>query len=199
LSDLGSALEGCGGDIETFLLAADAATSDEKSGLTDKIKTLLPTRLKGVAESQIVTGKLLLATGKVAEAEAAYKAARDQLTNDKAAPRRIAQANYGLAVVAYQKEKDPEALADLALVLQDDPSIYDAYLFQADLDKNKAHAFDAAKVAVKYNADYPRAWHVLGKLAAKNGDKPTLADAIEKLRGLAPNSDELKELEALKK
>ncbi|MEO8842541.1 MAG: tetratricopeptide repeat protein [Kofleriaceae bacterium] len=199
LTELGSALEGCGSDAETFLLAADAATSEEKSGLADKIKTLLPVRLKGVAEAQIVNGKLLLASGKIPEAEAAYKAARDQLKSEKAAPRRIAQTNYGLGVIAYQKEKDAEALEDFGLVLTDDPSIYDGYLFKADIVKDKTQAFEAAKTAVKYNADYPRAWHVLGKAAAKNNDKATLATAIEKLEVLAPGSPELKELEALKK
>ena len=108
LTDLGSALEGCGNDPETFLLAADAATSEEKSGLADKIKLLLPERLKGMAEAQIVNGKLLLATGKIAEAEAAYKAARDQLKSEKAAPRRIAQTNYGLGVSRIRKRRTPK-------------------------------------------------------------------------------------------
>ncbi len=199
LTDLGSALEGCGSDAETFLLAADAASSDEKSGLTDKIRSLLPARLKGQAESLIVSGKLYLATGTLPEAEAAYKSARDQLTNEKASPRRLAQANYGLAVVAYGKQKDAEALSFLAVVIAQDPSIYDAYLFAADLDKDKIRAFAMAKEAVKFNADYPRAWHVLGKLAAKNNDKATLATAIEKLQTLAPGSEELAELVKLKK
>ena len=198
LTELGNALEGCGSDAETFLLAADAASSDEKSGLTDKIRTLLPARLKGEAESQIVSGKLYLATGTLLEAEAAYKSARDQLGNEKASPRRRAQANYGLAVVAYGKQKDAEALRFLASVISQDPSIYDAYLFDADLDKDKVKAFERAKEAVKFNADYPRAWHVLGKLAAANHDKATLAVAIEKLRKLAPGSQELVELQQKK-
>ena len=199
ITELGSALEGCGSDAETFLLAADAATADDKSGLADKIKKLIPDRLKGQPEAQIVTGKLLLATQSFDDAGTAYKTARDQLRSQKAAPRRIAQANYGLAVVAYQKEHDPEAMDDLNMVISDDPSIYDAYLFQADVNKNKVAAFEAAKIAVKYNADYPRAWHVLGKLAAKNGDKATLAVAIEKLKALAPGTEDLTELEKLKK
>jgi len=198
LTEFGTALEGCGSDAETFLLAADAASSDEKSGLTDKIRTLLPTRLKGQAESQIVSGKLLLATGTLPEAEAAYKSARDQLGTEKASPRRLAQANYGLAVVAYGRQKDAEALQFLALVITQDPSIYDAYLFAADLGKDKVKAFEMAKQAVKFNADYPRAWHVLGKLAAKNNDKATLATAIDKLGKLAPGSEELVELQKTK-
>ena len=197
LTELGNALEGCGNDAETFLLAADAASSDDKSGLTDKLRTLLPVRLKGQAEAQIVSGKLLLATGALPEAEAAYRSAHDQLVNEKAAPRRLAQANYGLAVVAYGKQKDAEALRFLAVVITQDPSIYDAYLFGADLDKDKVKAFEMAKQAVSFNADYPRAWHVLGKLAAKNNDRAKLALAIEKLQKLVPGSEELTELQKL--
>ena len=199
ISELGSALEGCGSDPETFLLAADAATAEDKSGLADKIKKLAPERLKGLPEAQIIAGKLLLNTPNPNDAEVPYRSAREQLRSQKAAPRRIAQANYGLAVVAYNKSHDPEAMDDLNMVLSDDPSIYDAYLFQADVNKNKVAAFEAAKTAVTYNADYPRAWHVLGKLAAKNGDQATLAQAIEKLKVLAPGTEDLAELQKLKK
>ena len=199
VNELGSALEGCGSDAETFLLAADAATAEEKSGLTDKIKKLAPERLKGQPEAQIVTGKLILNTPNINDAEAPYRSAREQLRSIKAAPRRIAQANYGLAVVAYNKSHDPEAMDDLNLVISDDPSIYDAYLFLADVNKNKVAAFEAAKTAVKYNPDYPRAWNVLGKLAAKNNDQATLAQAIEKLQALAPGTEDLAALKKLKK
>ena len=54
-----------------------------------------------------------------------------------------------------------------------------------------------AQVAVKYNPEYPRAWAVLGKLAAKNNDKQTLADATAKLGALAPDSPELNDLKKL--
>ncbi|HEY6033426.1 MAG TPA: tetratricopeptide repeat protein, partial [Kofleriaceae bacterium] len=199
INELGSALEGCGSDSETFLLAADAATAEEKSGLTDKIKKLAPERLKGQPEAQIVTGKLILNTPNINDAEAPYRSAREQLRSIKAAPRRIAQANYGLAVVAYNKSHDPEAMDDLNLVISDDPSIYDAYLFLSDVNKNKVAAFEAAKTAVKYNPDYPRAWNVLGKLAAKNNDQATLAQAIEKLEALAPGTEDLAALKKLKK
>jgi len=195
---LGSALEGCGDDAETFLLATDAATADDKSALTEKVSKLYTERLKGTPEASIVNGKLLLAAGKNAEAEAAYTSARDRLKNEKAAARRIAQANYGLAVVAYNKANDPDALAKLNLVINDDPSIYDAYLFKADIIHDKKQALEQAQSAVKYNPDYPRAWSVLGKAAAKLNDKAILMDAITKLTAIAPNSDELKELNALR-
>ena len=51
---------------------------------------------------------------------------------------------------------------------------------------------------MKYNPDYPRAWSVLGKAAAKLNDKAILLDAIAKLTAIAPNSEELRELNALK-
>lgn len=199
ITELGSALEGCGSDAETFLLAADAATTTENaSGLADKLKKLAPERLKGQPEALIVTGKLLLG-GNPNDAEVPYRSAREQLRTMKAAPRRIAQANYGLAVVAYNKSHDPEAMDDLNMVLSDDPSIYDAYLFLSDVNKNKVAAFEAAKTAVKFNPDYPRAWNVLGKLAAKNNDQATLAQAIEKLDVLAPGTEDLAALKKLKK
>jgi len=196
---LGSALEGCGDDAETFLLATDAATADDKSALTEKVSKLYPERLKGTPEASIVNGKLLLAAGKNAEAEAAYTAARDTLKNEKAAARRIAQANYGLAVVAYNKQNDPDALAKLNLVINDDPSIYDAYLFKADIIHDKKQALEQAQAAVKYNPDYPRAWSVLGKAASKLNDKAILMDAITKLTAIAPNSEELRDLNALRR
>jgi tetratricopeptide (TPR) repeat protein len=199
ITELGSALEGCGSDAETFLLAADAATTDNSSGLADKIKKLAPERLKGLPEAQIIAGKLLLATANPNDAETPYRSAREQLRTQKAAPRRIAQANYGLAVVAYNKSHDPEAMDDLNMVLSDDPSIYDAYLFLSDVNKNKVASFEAAKTAVKFNPDYPRAWNVLGKLAAKNNDQATLAQAIEKLEALAPGTEDLAALKKLKK
>jgi FimV-like protein len=196
---LGTALDTCGDDAETFLLAADAATAEAKSGLADKVRKLLPERLKGRPEAQIVSGKLLLDAGKDPEAEAAYRGAKDALKAQKAPARLIAQADYGLAVVAYNKQADPMALDELNLVIFDDPSLYDAYLFKADLLKDKKVAFEQAQIAVKYNPDYPRAWHVLGKLAAKNNDKATLTEAIAKLTVLAPTSPELQELQKLQR
>ena len=195
---LTGALDGCGDDAETFMLAADAAGGEDKSGLADKIKKLVFDRLKTRPEASIVSGKLLLAAGKDAEAEAAYRAAKENLKNEKAAARRIAQADFGLAVAAYNRQNDAAAKDELTAVLNDDPSIYDAYLFMADLLKDKKAAFEQAQQAVRYNPDYPRAWLVLGKLAAKNNDKRMLADAIGKLNALAPTGDEIKELQALR-
>src|SRR6185437_14143012 len=136
LSALGTALDGCGSDTETFLLAADAATLETGPGpgIGDKLKKLIGERIKNTPVAQIVTGKLLLqAGGKDAEAEAAYRSARETLKAQHAAARLLAQADYGLAVVAYNKSADTAATDELNSVLNGDPSLYDAYLFKADL------------------------------------------------------------------
>jgi predicted Zn-dependent protease len=202
---LNTALDGCGDDTETFLIAADAATFDTGTGpnLSDKLKKLVAARLKNTPVAQIVTGKLLLqAGGKDNEAEAAYRSAREALHAQHAPARLVAQADYGLAVVAYNKGADASATDELNTVLNGDPSLYDAYLFKADLvaqKGDKKSAFELARDAVKYNPDYPRAWSVLGKLAAKNNDKATLATAIAKLQTLAPGSADLTDLKKLQR
>jgi tetratricopeptide (TPR) repeat protein len=196
---LGTALDGCGDDSETFLLAADAATMESTPALGDKLKKALAERVKNTPVAQIANGKLLLqAGGKDNEADTAYRTARDTLRSQHAAARLIAQAEYGLAVVAYNKSADQIALDELDSVLNGDPSLYDAYLFKADLVKDKKAAYGLAQTAVKYNPDYPRAWSVLGKLAAKNNDKAALANAIEMLQKLAPTSADLNDLKKLR-
>jgi Tfp pilus assembly protein PilF len=181
------------------LLAADAATNETTPALGDKLKKVLAERVKNTPVAQIALGKLLLqAGGKDNEADTAYRTARDTLRAQHAAARLIAQADYGLAVVAYNKSADQIALDELDSVLNGDPSLYDAYLFKADLVKDKKIAYALAQTAVKYNPDYPRAWSVLGKLAAKNGDKAALANAIENLQKLAPTSADLNDLKKLR-
>ncbi|HEX4455778.1 MAG TPA: tetratricopeptide repeat protein [Kofleriaceae bacterium] len=199
IASFSTALDGCGDDSETFLLAADAATTETTPALGDKLKKVLAERVKNSPVAQIATGKLLLqAGGKDNEADAAYRGARDTLRAQHAAARLIAQADYGLAVVAYNKSADQIALDELDSVLNGDPSLYDAYLFKADLVKDKKAAYALAQTAVKYNPDYPRAWSVLGRLAAKNNDKAALANAIVMLEKLAPTSADLNDLKKLR-
>lgn len=194
---LAAALNDCKGDPETFLLAADAAGVSAASEFADTVEKLRRERLDGLPEALIVSGKLLLAAGNRAKAAKAYEAARDALRTVHASPRRVAQANLGLAVIAYSMRKDQEALALLNLVINDDPSIYDAYLFKADIVRDKAQAIEQARAAIRYNPDYPRAYVVLGKAAASVGDRATVADAVAKLKIIAPGSQELAQLAAL--
>ena len=195
---LTKALDSSGDDVETFLLAADASGADAKGQLADKIKKLLPDRLKNHPESKIVEGKLLIAAGKLPDALTAYKAAKEALKAEKAPPRRMAQVDYGLAYIASQSQNTVEAQTDFELVMNEDPSIADAYLFAADLAKDKKSALAIAQSSVKYNPDSAAGWLVVGKLAAQVHDKKTLADAIGRLKEIAPAGDELKELEKLR-
>lgn len=198
IAALTKALESSGDDVETFLLAADASGADAKGTLADKIRKLLPDRLKNRPEAKIVEGKLLIAAGKLPDALTTYKAAKEALKAEKATPRRMAQVDYGLAYIASQSQNTVEAQTDFELVMNEDPSIADAYLFAADLAKDKKQALAIAQNAVKYNPDSASGWLVVGKLAAQVHDKKTLADAIGRLKEIAPAGDELKELEKLR-
>jgi predicted Zn-dependent protease len=194
---LSRALDGCDGDAETFLLAADAATADT-TGLAAKVKQLAPERLKGRPEAQIVAGKLLIAADKRADAEAVYKTAKAALRAEKASNRRLAQADFGLAVIEYYRPNLAGAQSMFELVMQEDPTIVDAYIFASEMSKEKKKAYDFAQTAARFNPDYAYAWLVVGKLAFELKDKRTLADAIARLSIIAPTGDELKELQKLR-
>jgi tetratricopeptide (TPR) repeat protein len=194
---LSRALDGCGGDAETFLLAADAATADK--ALADKVRQLAPERLKGRPEAQIVAGKLLIAADKRTEAETVYKAAKQALRAEKASNRRLAQADFGLAVIEYYRPNLAVAQSMFELVMQEDPTIVDTYIFASEMaSRDKKKAYDFAQTAARYNPDYAYAWLVVGKLAFELKDKRTLADAIARLSIIAPTGDELKELQKLR-
>ncbi|HEY5924867.1 MAG TPA: tetratricopeptide repeat protein [Kofleriaceae bacterium] len=191
------ALDGCGSDGETFLLAADAGLYEPP--LADKVKKLAPQRLKGRPEAKIVEGKLLIPGEKYAEAEQAYKEAKAGLKAEKASPRRVAQADFGLGLVAYIRENSGEALQMFELVMDQDPSLVDTYVFAAELAKNQRQALQFAQKAVQFNPDYPGAWLLVGKVASRLNDKKALTEAINRLTQIAPNGDELKELKSLRR
>jgi predicted Zn-dependent protease len=198
---LASALEGCGADLDTFILAADTISTDDKqAALAQKLKALVPTRLKGRPEIQIIEGKLDLAAGKRDDAEKVYRAARDALAAEKASSRRIAQADFGRAAVAYEKEDDPTALSMLDLVIFEDPSIYPAYLFAAEIwkVKNPKKALELAQQAAALNPDWLDAWKLIGPLAGQVNNRKLLTDAIERIGALAPGSDTLRQLKQLR-
>ena len=196
------ALDGCGADLDSFLLAADTVSTDDKqAALAQKLKQLVPTRLKGRPEVQVIAGKLDLASGnRRDDAEKAYKAARDALAAEKASSRRLAQADYGRAAVAYFKEDDPTAGSMLDLVIYEDPSIYPAYLFAAEIVKTKSpgKALELAQQAVALNPDWLDAWKLIGTLAAQLRNRRILNDAIAHVGQLAPGSDALRQLQNLR-
>jgi tetratricopeptide (TPR) repeat protein len=199
---LGRALDGCGGDLDSFLLAADTVSADDKHAeLAGKLKAQLATRLKGKPEIDILHGKLEIAANRFDEAEQHYAAAHDALGRDKASPRRLAQCDFGLGVAAYFKHEDASATSRLKLVLAEDPSIDAAYLFAADLERGRDpdKALDLARQAVAYNPDSVEAWKMVGTVAAQlPRQKKLLDDAISRVNDLAPGSEQLRQLQKLK-
>ena len=199
------ALDECGADLETFVLAADIASADaiaptpKRPQLATKLKGLAGERLKSVPEASIVDGKLALAARDLKAAEAAYTKALTELEAVKASPRRRAQANFGLAAVYYASQDDPNARDKLDLVILLDPSIYAAYAFYADIlkDKDPKKALDKARKATDLDPDFVEGWGELGELAAKVGDKRLLGEVVGKLNEIAPDSEALKELAPL--
>jgi hypothetical protein len=196
------ALDGCGADLDTFLLAADAISTDDKqTALAQKLSALVPTRLKGRPEADIIAGKLDLAAGNRQEdADKHYIAARAGLVNEKASKRRLAQADYGLGVVAYFRRDDPNAKSRLDLAVIEDPSIYSAYLFAAEIAKPRSprEALKLAHAAAGFNPDALDAWKLVGTLAAQLGNRQLLGDAIIRVNDLAPGSETLRQLQGLR-
>lgn len=202
---LSRALDTCGGDYETFLLAADTVSADPKQGqLAGKLRTLAPLRIKDLPESFIVTGKLALVDGKQAEAEKAYNKAAEAF-GQTATRRRVAQAHFGLAALFYERNDYPNAQNQLVFVLTSDPSLYPAYLFSGEVevalngDKAQGKAFELARKAVTVNPDYIDGWVQVGTYAAKLGKKKDLDEAITRVGALAPGSEALSTVQALKK
>ena len=202
------ALDSCGADTETFLLAADTvyadlAMSDDKTppkqgDLASKVTALTADRLVGRAEGAIVTGILALGAGKTDDATNAYKHAADQLDTDKASSRRRARASYGFAILAYNAHNLPEAKSQLDIVIGQDPSMYSAYLYRADVlgeQKDKKGALADALQAVAYDPELIDGWYFVGKYAHDLADKKTQDVAIAKLTAIAPDSPHLRELQ----
>jgi len=198
---LNKALDGCGNDAETFLLAADAATGDAKAtaGLVTRVAKLAPERLKDAPEAAIVRGKLLIADQKFADAVTAFTTAKQAL--DKAPMRRKAQADFGLAVAKYNAGDDAEANNELQLVIEEDPSLYAAYLYRAFMLQQKQNktALELARRAVELDPDSVDGWALAGQLAAKVGDRMTFSKALGRLGELAPDSEQYHQLAAMRR
>ena len=192
------ALDGCGPDAETFLLAAEVATAeDPPPGLADKVRSLAATRLKDQPEALIVAGKLAIAAGKLDDALVAFEAATSALQSANAPMRRQAQASYGRAFVLYSKQDDVKAITAFQLVTQQDPSLYAAYLYEADLIRatDGKQALALARQAVTLDGETVQGWYLVGVIAAANHDKFALEGAISQVNELAPNSEALVDLQ----
>lgn len=196
---LAKAIEECGEDAETFLLAADAASDGKQTRLLERVKALAPKKLKGKPEAMIVEGKIALVEGDYEAAAKVYEAAGKAFETAKATPRRVAQATFGRAVSAYYLKNDPVARNAFEYVIEQDPAIFAAYLYLGDMVKERdpKRALELAKRAVEYNPDLVEGWVMLGTVASRLREKKLRAEAITKVGELAPNSEALRTLQGL--
>lgn len=198
---INQALDACGDDAETFLVAADiAASSDTKGKLVERVRSQTPERLKKRAETYIIQGKLALSEDKPEEAAQAYSEALKIFDTEKATPRRRAQAQLGNAIVQYFLENDVSARSFFDAALQYDPSLYNAYLYYADMLKeaDPKTALEKATLAVTYNPHLVQGWALVGTLQHQLGRKKELEEAIRKVQELQPNSEALRQLKSLR-
>jgi tetratricopeptide (TPR) repeat protein len=196
---LGKALEGCGGDPETYLLVTDVGIEGKQPKLLARVKELAAKRLKDLPEQLVIDGKLAFADGNGKVAAEHYAAAAKAFEATKASPRRMAQASFGRAVTAYFQKNDPVARNAFDLTIEHDPSIYAAYLFLSDMvrDRDPKRALDLAGRAVKYNPDLVDGWVMVGTIASQLKDKKLRAEAITRIGALAPSSEALRALQAM--
>lgn len=197
------ALDGSGNDVETMMLAAEVATSDDPAqpALIEKVRTLAPQRLTNLPELDIALGKIALATGKIDEAAVRFTTAEQAIIAAKGGGRRRAQATYALAYILYQREEDVRAENAFGHVVSLDPTLYPAYLYMADLKRNTdvKKALELAQTAMKLNPDSVRGWFLLGVIAAQAGNKKLLDEAITQVNEIAPGSEGLAELQRMKR
>ncbi|HEV7554225.1 MAG TPA: tetratricopeptide repeat protein [Kofleriaceae bacterium] len=199
---LSRALDGCDDDAETFVLAAETIDGDARlKVLPDKLQKLAPKQLGKKAEAYVVAGLYALTDlgDGTDAAQQAYEKAKEQLATEKASQRRQARAHFGLAIVAISRKDMPSARNELAAATVNDPSLYNAYLYEAQIETKPAQALELANKAVTYNPDSIEGWQSVGVLAAKLGDGKRLAEAISRLGEIGPTTEAFKTVSALRR
>jgi tetratricopeptide (TPR) repeat protein len=199
---LDSALDGCGDDLETFLLAADTAVVDDKqmAKLADKVRQLVKARLKNKIESEVVLGKLVEFT-KPDEAFKAFDEAQALVEKTPNTPQLLkAQVNLGRGIAKYFDHDDQVALPFIELAFTLDPSIYEAYVYYADMkkDKDPQAALAKAELSVKYNPAFVEGIEMVGIVAHKLRNMKLLDEQIRKLGDIEPQGPHLKNLMKLR-
>lgn len=197
-------LDRSGDDIETLFLVAEIASTDAEKfkDLATKLRATVKSRLKDGPLAQLVIGKLTVQNkdDKTQEGAKAFKAANDAMK--KAAPPRLrAQAALGLAIVAYNNSDDPVALDALDLAIRLDPTLYEAYIYVADIQigrKDYQKALEKAQLAVKYNPDSIDGYLMIGRVASETRNRKLYGDMLTKINSIAPNSEQLKSLQSLR-
>jgi len=159
----------------------------------------LVVRLGDRPETKIVKAKLLGSSGDVARD--LYEQA-GKVLDAGAPPRRRAQAVLGRALVVYYGDKQEDLMAidrfELAVTL--DPTLFEAYLYLADVQgkRDRKKQLERAQKAVQYNPDSVDGWTFVATAAHALRNRKVFAQAVARIGVLAPDSEQLKELQKLR-
>lgn len=183
---LNKALDGSKGDLDTLLLACDLVDGAPEAFVA-KVTKAVQERLAKQPEQLVAQGKLAIARRDTAKAEEYFAKASHAFMEHPASARRMAQASFGAGALAAGRRDWVMAKLKLATAIELDPSLIDAYLFQAETlaaGRGLAQAVALLRVASEYNPESAVVWQLLARRAEEAGDRKTAAEAAKRAAAL---------------
>jgi tetratricopeptide (TPR) repeat protein len=183
---IGKALDGSGDDIDTILLASDLVGGAPAPFVT-KVTKAVETRLLDVPDRFVAQGKLAIARDDRAKAAEFFDKAAQRFKESPASARRMAQVSFGAGALAAGRAEWVMAKLKLGAAIELDPSLIDAYLYQAAaLARTNARkqAVALLKIASQFNPESLTVWEVLQRQATEAGDQQTAAEAAKRAQSV---------------
>jgi tetratricopeptide (TPR) repeat protein len=183
---LSKALDGSKSDIDTLLLACDLVDG-APAAFVAKVTKAIDERLVGMPDQLVAQGKLAFTRGDRDKAAELFGKAAQRFMEKPAAARRVAQASFGAGALAVDRGDWVTAKLKLEAALELDPSLVDAYLYQAEaLASSNAlkQAISRLKLASEYSPESAAVWQLLSNRAAEAGDRKTAAAAARRAEAL---------------
>jgi tetratricopeptide (TPR) repeat protein len=184
---LSKALDGSRSDIDTVLLACDVI-ADASPAFAAKVTKAVDERLAGMPDQFVALGKLAISRKDSAKAAEFFDKAAQRFKEKAASARRTAQVSFGAGALAVERGEWVMAKLKLSAAIELDPSLIDAYLYQAiALARTNAvkQAVSLLKTAAEYNPESIVVWQALAQRAAEVGDRKTAAAAAKQAQDLA--------------
>lgn len=179
---LSKALDGSKSDIDTLLLACDLVDG-APDAFVAKVTKAVEERLVGLPDQLVAQGKLAIARKERDKAAELFSKAAQRFMEKPAAARRVAQASFGAGALAVGRGDWVTAKLKLEAALELDPSLVDAYLYQAEaLASSNAlkQAIARLKLASEYSPESATVWQLLANRANEAGDRKTAAEAAKR-------------------
>ena len=192
LTAVTKALDGSKADIDTLYLACDLVEGAPEAFVA-KVTKAVDERLTGLPDQLIAQGKLAIGRGDRDKATELFGKAAQEFMKKPASARRVAQASFGVGALAASRGDWVSAKLKLETALELDPSLVDAYLYQAEALASSGslkQAITRLKVASEYNPEALVVWQLLESRASEAGDKKTAGDAakrVAELQGKKPS------------